>query len=554
MSNKNEQNGRQPPLPGQPPPSLDNEVNNENVPTSTNDKMEICRNFVWGSCNKNTQCKFRHELDFEEMKKILKFCHDYQNPPGCTREHCTYLHTTKEEESLFFATGQLPRVLAERHSNMSAAAAETIPQIALFIQESFVGPPPPPPPPPAPAPVVAPTPVASAPLPTARQAPPMLPMQQLPPPPPPPPVSTAVPIQQHASVFQAPPAVQVNTPAYAMNTPPPPMLLMFDASRPPPPIPSHVPTKKNVIKRPSPTNFDAQPKKRKVEEPKVADARCVQCVQRDIRLETCKQEMDKLCSEEEYNTLIYKKKLEEYQNRKELLRSLVSNDLFRLIEEYVEGVPQLQVHDVLTQLNQTPFVSGTSSVPKQFLLQLMEYVLENSRVDAVPSSPLRLDESLLQSLSRRTNSAGLSSPDVLQTFMEILRQSNAPERVQATEVPGTIPRCSTLTTSTSTNGLQRFSNGQSRETQVNRMVPPPPQVALPPPPSYHHYPAPPSRLYYPPPFPVPSTGGAVATSQLTRAPPPPAPAPPSAPAPPPAPSCHSYTATRYPPPFYQRHQ
>ncbi|XP_050361287.1 protein diaphanous homolog 1-like [Nymphalis io] len=547
MSNKNEQNGRQPPLPGQPPPSLENEANHENGSTSS-DKMEICRNFVWGSCNKNTQCKFRHELDFEEMKKILKFCHDYQNPPGCTREHCTYLHTTKEEESLFFATGQLPRVLAERHANMSATAAETIPQIALFIQESFVGPPPPPPPPPAPAsapaPVAVPPPIAPSSLAT-KSAVPMMPMQQLPPPPPPPPpVSSAMPIQQHASVFPAP-AVQVN-PAYTLNTPPPPVHVLFDASRPPPPIPT---------KRPSPTNFDVQPKKRKVDEVKVADGHCDQCVQRDIRVESCKQEMEKLCGEEEYNTLIYKKKLEEYQNRKELLRSLVSNDLYRLIEEYVEGIPQIQVNDVLTQLNQTPFVSGTSSVPKQFLLQLMEYVLENSRVDAVPSSTLRLDESLLQSLSRRTNSVGLSSPDVLQTFMEILRQSNAPERVQATDLPGTIPRCTTLTSSTSsTNSSQRYSNGQSRSEQhVNRMAPPTPQVP-PPPPPYHHYPAPPARLYYPPPFPVPPTSGAVATSQLTRVPPPPAPAQPPAPAPPTAPSCHPYTATRYPPPFYQRHQ
>lgn len=192
----NDKNGRQPPLPGQPPPSIENDAHSENL--ALNEKVEICRNYVWGRCSKNTQCKFRHELDFEEMKKILKFCHDYQNPSGCTREHCTFLHTTKDEENLFFATGKLPRVLAERHANMSAAAAETIPQIALFIQESFVGPPPPPPPPPAP--VAAPPPVAPVVLPPLRPAPPMMPIQQLPPPPPPPTVSSTT-VQQHPPTF-----------------------------------------------------------------------------------------------------------------------------------------------------------------------------------------------------------------------------------------------------------------------------------------------------------------------------------------------------------------
>lgn len=183
MSSRNDQNGRQPPLPGQPPPLSDSDCLSENVNQSDN-KKEICRNFVWGTCNKSAQCKFRHELDFDEMKKILKFCHDYQNPPGCSREHCSYLHTTKEEESLFFATGQLPRILAERHANMSVTAAETIPQIALFIQESLAGHMPPPPPPPAP--VSAPPPPAPATMSVTRTAPTMLPLQQLLPPPPPP--------------------------------------------------------------------------------------------------------------------------------------------------------------------------------------------------------------------------------------------------------------------------------------------------------------------------------------------------------------------------------
>ena len=212
MSSRCDQNGRQPPMPGHPQNLSDFEPHNENL-TQTENKKDICRNFIWGTCNKNIQCKFRHDLDFEEMKKVLKFCHDYQNPPGCTREHCTYLHTTKEEESLFFATGQLPRVLAERHANMSATAAETIPQIALYIQESLVAQPPPPPPPPAP--VSAPPPQPRAPLPAVvpvRQTPNMLPIQQLLPPPPPPTVpSTVATSQAQVAMFTGNYFILINT-------------------------------------------------------------------------------------------------------------------------------------------------------------------------------------------------------------------------------------------------------------------------------------------------------------------------------------------------------
>lgn len=120
----------------------------------------ICRDFLWGKCNKFLNCKKRHELDIEEMRKVIKFCHNYQNRAGCSG--CSYIHGTKEEQILFNNEGQLPRQLAERHESMAAASIQV-----------FLAPPPPPPvmapPPPPPPPVFHP------------------PLQAPPPPPPPPP-------------------------------------------------------------------------------------------------------------------------------------------------------------------------------------------------------------------------------------------------------------------------------------------------------------------------------------------------------------------------------
>ncbi|CAK1598270.1 unnamed protein product [Parnassius mnemosyne] len=46
--------------------------------------------------------------------------------------------------------------------------------------------------------------------------------------------------------------------------------------------------------------------------------------------------MDKLLTEEEYQTYLYKKKLEEYETGKTILKSLVSPELFGILEEYIE--------------------------------------------------------------------------------------------------------------------------------------------------------------------------------------------------------------------------
>ncbi|XP_052746972.1 zinc finger CCCH domain-containing protein 10-like [Bicyclus anynana] len=236
MSNKTGTNGGQPPIQGQPAARNEGDVTNTD---NAEKQKDFCRDFIWGQCNKGAQCKYRHELVFEVMKKTLKFCHDFQNSSGCTRELCTYLHASKDEQCLFKATGQLPQVLLQRHANMSAASgAETVPQIALYIQESLAGPPPPPPPPPLP--VTNPVAVSIAPLapgpvyprphmtiaPMAPRPAPMMPIQQ-PPPPPPPTTAPSTSVRQRAPVFtvSAQPAYPPATnPGYSMPQPPSPVI------------------------------------------------------------------------------------------------------------------------------------------------------------------------------------------------------------------------------------------------------------------------------------------------------------------------------------------
>ncbi|XP_039763565.1 actin cytoskeleton-regulatory complex protein PAN1-like isoform X2 [Pararge aegeria] len=383
MSSRTGPNGCQPPLPGQSASTCENEdvTNTENVEK----EKDFCRDFIWGQCNKGAQCKYRHELVFEVMKKTLKFCHDFQNSAGCSRELCTYLHATKEEQSLFKSTGQLPRVLAERHANMSAAAAETIPQIALYIQESYAGPPPPPPPPPLPA-VSAPASVAPAAAfprpPVVSVAPiaprPVMPIGQppLPPPPPPPPTVPTTSVRQQAPVFTAPPPTAPFTMAH-----PPPSIPVYDSSKPPPPImPAHAQIKSSEPTKRKASNDDSNVriKMKKGEDETIADQLCENCVQRELRIDAIKKQLEAINEEEEYGTLDYKKKIEEYQNLKEILKSLISTDLFqKFVEENVEGIPQNQSNNTI--FDEEPSNAGVSTVPNQFLLQLLEYMMGDAK-------------------------------------------------------------------------------------------------------------------------------------------------------------------------------
>lgn len=143
------------PPPPQPPPPQSNRTEAEE---------QICRKFMWGTCDKHpSQCRFKHIRDVELMKKVLKFCHDYQNH-GCNRPSCSYLHITREEENLFLNFGDIPQLLLDRYAAMEARVNN--PSDALMNNVSgyvpptlgVAAPPPPPPPPPsAPAPPVRPS-------------------------------------------------------------------------------------------------------------------------------------------------------------------------------------------------------------------------------------------------------------------------------------------------------------------------------------------------------------------------------------------------------------
>uniref|UniRef100_A0AAT9URT4 Masculinizer n=1 Tax=Bicyclus anynana TaxID=110368 RepID=A0AAT9URT4_BICAN len=621
MSNKAGTNGGQPPIPGQPAARNEGDVTNTD---NAEKQKDFCRDFIWGQCNKGAQCKYRHELVFEVMKKTLKFCHDFQNSSGCTRELCTYLHASKDEQSLFKATGQLPQVLLQRHANMSAASgAETIPQIALYIQESLAGPPPPPPPPPLP--VTNPVAVSIAPLapgpvyprphmtiaPMAPRPAPMMPIQQ-PPPPPPPTTAQSTPVRQRAPVFtvSAQPAYPPANPGYSMPQPPPPVIPLYDASKPPPPLMAmHSQQASGTSKRrPDDETITAPPNKvKKGEEAKTADLLCEQCVQRELRIEALRKQLDGISEEEEYETLMYRKKFDEYEQLKEILKSLISTDLFqKFIQDNVEGTPQNTFQNLFTQ---SAFSTGVSTVPNHFLLQLMDYVMTDSRgVDLTPTQSQPFDETFIQALSslprkpnpvkiiynnhnhnnsNSNNSTNNAPPEVLQTLVDILRQYNASDKSPPPESNPDINKNATTSNST-INGSQHYSNRQEAPAPVtvtvnsNHMFPSQPGTGVPgvsnaqvfapqapsaPPPYQPYQPMPPTGHYYPPPYTpmgMPAAHDIHTTKPhvpvtLAPAPPPPAPLAPTplAPAAPPAPApLHQpthYTMGRYPPPYY-RHQ
>nr|BDH38430.1 Masculinizer variant 1 [Homona magnanima]BDH38431.1 Masculinizer variant 2 [Homona magnanima] len=453
------------------PQSTSSEPGQANSPINGD---EICRRYIWGTCTKNTQCIFRHELDIEKMKDILQFCHDYQNRNGCTRENCKYLHATKEEQNLFLATGQVPRVLAERHAAMAAAAtnittnAETIPQIAMFISESYMTQPPPAPWPPLPPPPAALPPVATAPPPPPPVSPPRhnalhpIPQNQQPPPPPAPtPAPVPVSIQQIRPSPTTYPAMPTqNAPVLFPLTQPPPMVPpTFDASRPPPPIPTHVPPGNQQLKRKIEANGTAGPSKiRKPDGTEVSDNLCESCVQRELRIDGYKLQMETLHNEEETQILMYKKKLGEYETGREMLRTLVGPELFRVFDDLIEGIQT--AHDNSTNINtNASLLSGSSSIPMHVILQLFDMFINSQRniIEPVPSTS-RVDETLqsLTSLSRSNYSN--SGPDLINIVIERLRNNNALERSPSMDV-----RTNESSNSNRPNGLNHLANGQKSQ-------------------------------------------------------------------------------------------
>ncbi|XP_037299862.1 translation initiation factor IF-2 [Manduca sexta] len=416
MSNASEQNGRQA---QQTTPPTDPRIRNVPAP-----EEKFCRDFIWGICTKGSQCKFPHIRDFESMKSTLKFCRDFQNKVGCRRPDCTFLHTTREEEKLFLSTGQIPRVLMEWYSAMSTpvnAMAEGMPQNMLYTGDYRHQPPPPPPAGPS---------VAAA-LPPPLPYPP-LPALLAPPPPPPPPTEASTPIMVTGPKYTS----SQSTPVVLcpVTQAPPVLPPNFDASKPPPPLPQHP----NRAQKRAAESCEAGPSKaRKADNFKGIDL-CDSCVQRNLRLKLYRQEIIKLQHEKEQKTLLLERKLEDYENDRLLLKSIVNPELYQILEEYVEG----------------------------------------------PSS-VRSDDTILLSLSTpsraRPSTITISSPEVLRTVLELMRTTTTTagsDRLQMTEALAsdhlTIePRPSTSSVNSRVlNGLHSLLNVQRTERPSHEVVAP----------------------------------------------------------------------------------
>lgn len=71
-------------------------------------KGEMCRNFIRGTCDRGSSCIFVHKVIQSQLKDVYRFCIDFQNPSGCTRPSCKFVHATVFEKERFYETAYLP--------------------------------------------------------------------------------------------------------------------------------------------------------------------------------------------------------------------------------------------------------------------------------------------------------------------------------------------------------------------------------------------------------------------------------------------------------------
>lgn len=69
----------------------------------------VCPDWVDLVCNRGTRCKLSHPEDIQQPEKRLNICRDFQNTKICNRgNQCTRKHFTRDEESIFYKTGEMP--------------------------------------------------------------------------------------------------------------------------------------------------------------------------------------------------------------------------------------------------------------------------------------------------------------------------------------------------------------------------------------------------------------------------------------------------------------
>ncbi|XP_050560280.1 uncharacterized protein LOC118263655 [Spodoptera frugiperda] len=103
---------------------------------------------------------------------------------------------------------------------------------------------------------------------------------------------------------------------FTTTQPPPPLPHMFDPSRPPPPLPTNAtPNKNGAVKRSAERSNEAGPSKAKKADCVKVDGHCENCIQRELRAELYRQELQKLEFEYEYQSYIFEKMSAELLNQ-----------------------------------------------------------------------------------------------------------------------------------------------------------------------------------------------------------------------------------------------
>nr|QBZ37535.1 Masc-S [Bombyx mori] len=425
MNNNNAQNGRQQPISRLTAPPTDPRMK---ITASSSEQKkkpkELCRNFLWGTCTKGTECIHLHKLDLKVLKETVKFCRDFQNKVTCSRPGCTFLHVSDEEQKLFEKEGKIPRLLAERY-----AALKDSPTAKMVVEKSqktgsmfnvgdYLTKPPPPPPPVAS--VAGPSIPVSHPSCSSLQS-----MLALPPPPPPPlpplpkaplPQPTkAVTITTTSTTAVASTSTQKLTPAkpvpnttvsttglHILNQPPPPG---FDASKPPPPLPQM----NGAIKRPA---FDSckagQRKMAKLDDANSLESDCNNCVQRELRIELYKQEMKDLEKEQENKSKMLKMKMVEHERAVAVLKANIDPEFYQWFDDYIEGV--------------------TTST-KAVLVELLKHVVSKGKLKnlKLTQSQYPLEDAVLTTLTRRRSSNLNDSTRLLKLLGLLASKERKPE-------------------------------------------------------------------------------------------------------------------------------
>ncbi|GMR44173.1 hypothetical protein PMAYCL1PPCAC_14368 [Pristionchus mayeri] len=93
------------------------------VETKSEERSDICRDFLKNICNRGNRCKFYHPSDSpaaNEKDQEVHFCIDFQNR-GCHRDNCRFVHVPREEADRYKATKEFNLLLARAVAAVSTS-------------------------------------------------------------------------------------------------------------------------------------------------------------------------------------------------------------------------------------------------------------------------------------------------------------------------------------------------------------------------------------------------------------------------------------------------